>query len=121
VYYLHKGQRLIKIKETIMFTPSIQYQQSIQNIKAKVHEEIAEVKSKIANPGSIQRKDLEILDKIVEKINSACQQILALLSSHGVDRDSFSPVQKLKLEVLNSAMVQDKEFFEALLSKISEK
>lgn len=105
-----------------MFTPSIQCQQSIQNIQAKVHDDITKVKSKIANPSSTQRKDLEILDKTVEKINSTCQQILALLSSHDVNqRDSFSPDEKLKLEVLNSAMVQGKEFFEALLSKISEK
>jgi hypothetical protein len=105
-----------------MFTPSIQYQQSIQNIQAKVHENITDVKSKIANSAFIQQKDLEILGKAVEKINSGCEQILSLLSSHDVNKpDSFSSAEKLKLDVLNKTVMQNKEFFETILSKTSEK
>ncbi|CCB86254.1 MULTISPECIES: hypothetical protein [Parachlamydia] len=103
-----------------MFTPSVQFQQSIQNIQSKVHEDITEVKSKIANSGAIRPKYLEKLNETVEKIHSGCKQILLLLSSHDASQpDSFSPVEKLRLQLLNNKVMQDKEFLESMLSKIS--
>ena len=102
-----------------MFTPSIQNQQSIQNIQAKVHEDTTELKNKITNSSSISPKNLEILDKTAEKINSGCEQILSILSLHDVNQpDSFSPAEKLKLGVLNNNVMRNKEFFESILSII---
>lgn len=104
-----------------MFTPSIQFQQSIRNIQSKVHEDITEVKNKIANANAIKPKYLEKLNELVEKINSGCKQILSLLSSHDVGQpESFSPVEKLKLQLLNNKVMQDKDFFETVLSKYLE-
>ncbi len=102
-----------------MFTPTVQFQQSIQNIQFKVHQDIREAKGKIANPGAIQSEHFKELNKTVETIDSACKQILLLLSSHDISQpDCFSPAEKFKLQLLNAKVTQHKEFFEKMLSKI---
>lgn len=79
--YTHNGE--------IMFTPSVPFQQSIQNIQSKVHEDIAEVKS------AMQPRHLEKLNEIIERINSKCTQILSLLSSRNMSQpNSFSPAER---------------------------
>ncbi len=98
-----------------MFIPSIQFQQSIQDIQSKFHGEVTEVK--IANSGAIPPKVLEHLNQTVEKINSQCQQILSLLSSHDISQpESFSPAEKFRLELLNSKVMQEKDFLESMLT-----
>lgn len=93
-----------------MFTPSIQYQTSIQNIQAKINQEIKGVNS----------KDLAILNKTVGTIKSICEEILFILSSHDLNQpDTFSPIEKLKLTVLDTRVTQYMELFENLLSKNS--
>lgn len=99
-----------------MFTPSVQFQQSIQNIQSTVQEAAKEVKSKIANSKDISPKDLELLDRSVDKINSNCEQIQRILSSHDVNQPrSFSPKETMKLEILNNKLKQNQEFFNRIV------
>lgn len=96
-----------------MIIPSVQYQQLIQNIKSNTDEKAPALKSKIT-----KSVELDALDKTVKKINSCCVQIQSILSSHQVIQPSnFSPEETLKLQILNSNLMQNKAVFEGLLEK----
>lgn len=101
-----------------MFTPSVQIQQSIQNIQSKIDQDITKVKN---NSGAIHSIYLKRLNETAEKIDLECKQILSLLSSHDVSQpDSFSPAETLRLQLLNKQMMQHKEFFETCFQKCFE-
>ncbi len=103
-----------------MITASMQYGQSIEDMQTNVHAAIAEAKSRMAHPGSIRPRDLEALNKAAEKINSVCERIISLLSSHDISKpDSFPLVEKLKLKCLNDEVIQCKEYFDSKLSEVS--
>ena len=110
-----------KFKGGFMFTP-IQYQQSAQNVQAKVHEDIKEIKSKIANSGFIKGNDvLKYLDTLALRIDSRSKQILELLSLNEVSQsESFTPAEKMKLHYLHNTMNSYKYNFDNLLLSLSQ-